>query len=71
MLNGIFWVLRSGAPWRDLPERYGDRLVMRREEDFKRGQIKVETDECFMEWDTNRCLAELRSALLEETLLDE
>jgi transposase len=23
VLNGIFWVLRSGAPWRDLPERYG------------------------------------------------
>lgn len=22
-LNGIFWVLRSGAPWRDLPDRYG------------------------------------------------
>ena len=22
-LNGIFWVLRSGAPWRDLPESYG------------------------------------------------
>jgi transposase len=21
--NGIFWVLRSGAPWRDLPETYG------------------------------------------------
>jgi transposase len=19
-LNGIFWVLKSGAPWRDLPE---------------------------------------------------
>ena len=23
VLNGIFWILRSGAPWRDLPERYG------------------------------------------------
>src|SRR4030095_4373648 len=23
MLNGIFWVLGTGAPWRDLPERYG------------------------------------------------
>ncbi len=23
MLNAMFWVLRSGAPWRDLPERFG------------------------------------------------
>src|SRR5688500_11243128 len=23
ILNGIFWVLRSGAPWRDLPENFG------------------------------------------------
>jgi transposase len=23
LLNGVFWVLRTGAPWRDLPERYG------------------------------------------------
>jgi transposase len=23
MLNGIFWRLNTGAPWRDLPERYG------------------------------------------------
>ena len=21
--NGILWILRTGAPWRDLPERYG------------------------------------------------
>ena len=23
VLNGIFHILRTGAPWRDLPERYG------------------------------------------------
>ena len=23
VLNGILWVLRTGAPWRDLPDRYG------------------------------------------------
>lgn len=23
ILNGILWVLRTGAAWRDLPERYG------------------------------------------------
>ena len=23
MLDGIFWVLRTGASWRDLPERFG------------------------------------------------
>lgn len=27
VLNGFFWVLRSGAPWRDLPERYGPRTT--------------------------------------------
>lgn len=23
LLNGMFWVLNSGAQWRDMPERYG------------------------------------------------
>ncbi len=27
VLNGIFWVLRAGAPWRDLPERYGSDMT--------------------------------------------
>ena len=22
-LNGMMWVLKSGSPWRDMPERYG------------------------------------------------
>ena len=27
VLSGIFRVLRSGAPWRDMPERYGPRTT--------------------------------------------
>lgn len=23
VVNGIIWILRTGAPWRDAPERYG------------------------------------------------
>lgn len=23
LVDGIFWILRTGAPWRDLPARYG------------------------------------------------
>ena len=23
MLNGILWIMRTGAPWEDMPERYG------------------------------------------------
>ena len=23
MINAMVWIVRSGAPWRDLPERYG------------------------------------------------
>ena len=27
VLNGIFWVLHSDAPWRDLPATYGPRTT--------------------------------------------
>ena len=39
VINGISWKLRTGAPWRDLPERYGpwqacyDRFVRWRRDD--------------------------------------
>lgn len=23
-LNAVFWIAKTGAPWRDLPERYGN-----------------------------------------------
>ena len=28
VLNGIFYILRTGAPWRDLPSRYGPRTTV-------------------------------------------
>lgn len=28
VLNGIFWVLRTGAPWEDMPTRYGPRTTV-------------------------------------------
>lgn len=27
-INGILWILRTGAPWDDLPERYGKRSTV-------------------------------------------
>jgi transposase len=27
VLNGIFWILRSGAPWRDLPAAFAHTLL--------------------------------------------
>ncbi len=27
VLRGIFWVLRSGSPWRGLPDRYGPHMT--------------------------------------------
>ena len=29
-INGVFWILRTGAPWRDLPETYGNWKNVRR-----------------------------------------
>lgn len=43
VLNGMFWVLCSGAPWRDLPERYGNwKTVYDR---FRRYRIEGTFDE--------------------------
>src|SRR5712672_2422082 len=30
VLNGIFWRLRTGAPWTDIPERYGPHTYVNR-----------------------------------------
>ena len=59
MLNGMIWILMTGAPWRDLPERYGPwETVYRR----------------FREWDgagvLDRILKRLRWRLDEDGYID-
>ena len=59
VLNGIFWVLCSGAPWRDLPQRYGKwKTVYDR---FRRYRIEGMFD---------KILARLQLQLNEEGLID-
>jgi transposase len=50
VINGILWKVRTGAPWRDLPERYGpwqtcaDRLSRwRRDGTWDRVLVEVQT----------------------------
>lgn len=54
IINGILWILNTGAPWRDLPERYGpwqtvySRFNKWREEGLWKElfqQLQVEADE--------------------------
>lgn len=59
VLNGMFWVLCSGAPWRDLPERYGNwKTVYDR---FRRYRIEGAFD---------KILAKLQLELNAEGLID-
>lgn len=59
VMNGMLWILCSGAPWRDLPERYGKwKTVYDR---FRRYRIEGFFD---------KVLAKLQVQLNEEGLID-
>jgi len=61
ILNAVFWVLRTGAPWRDLPERYGPwQTIYDRFQRWRRGglfdqilqRLQVRLDaEAQIDWD--------------------
>jgi transposase len=51
LVNGILWILRTGAPWRDLPERYGPWGTV-----FK----------CFNRWRVDGTWARIVTSLLDE-----
>ena len=40
VLNGIFWVLRSGAPWRDLPDNFGPNALHSTSRTWKRLRVR-------------------------------
>ena len=59
VLNGMLWVLHTGAPWRDLPERYGPwKTVYDRFRRWARSGL------------FDRLLAELQARLERESRLD-
>src|SRR5580658_3745034 len=51
LLNGMLWILRTGAPWKDLPARYGDDSTCHRR---------------FEMWTRNGTLEAIRRALLQD-----
>jgi transposase len=56
MLNGILWVVRTGAPWGDLPERYG---------------AKSTVYDRFAQWQKSGLFAEILEELGEEADLED
>ena len=51
IVNGILWILHTGAPWRDLPERYGPWETV-----FK----------CFNRWRADGTWVRIATSLLDE-----
>ena len=51
VLNGILWVLRTGAPWQDLPSRYPSRATCHRR---------------FQSWCRDGVMQRIRVALLDD-----
>ena len=55
-INAIFWILRTGCPWRDLPKEYGDwknthrRFIRWRDKGIWEKLLEIFIHEPDMEW---------------------
>lgn len=50
VLNGVLWVLRTGAPWKDLPDRYPPyQTCHRRFQQWQRTGVLRDLPECLAE----------------------
>ena len=63
-INAVFWILRTGAPWRDLPPEYGGwsnthrRFIRWRDKGIWEGRLDVLIDAPDYEWlmiDASHC----------------
>jgi len=51
-VEAVLWILRTGSPWRDLPERFGDwSTAFRRFRDWRESDVFMRI---FMHWRTSR-----------------
>jgi flagellar biosynthesis/type III secretory pathway protein FliH len=50
---------------------YKELLKFRPDDSAQRGRFKIQAEDWFVEWDTQRCLKEMRAALFEETFTDK
>jgi transposase len=52
VLNGVLWTLRPGAPWEDLPGRYGKhQTAHRRFQNWVRSAgLRDHSEQVFMRW---------------------
>ena len=55
-INGVFWILRTGAPWRDLPAEYGQwknvhrRFCRWRDKEIWENILTALVDDAAFEW---------------------
>lgn len=70
-INAVFWILRTGAPWRDLPQAYGDwknthrRFCRWRDKGVWEALLERLIDEPDYEWlmiDASHCKAHAHAA---------
>lgn len=70
-INAVFWILRTGAPWRDLPQAYGDwknthrRFCRWRDKGVWESLLESLIDEPDYEWlmiDASHCKAHAHAA---------
>lgn len=61
-VEGIFWIARTGAPWRDLPERYGKPITV-----YQRFRRWTERGVFQRVFDSLACELDLSTAMVDGT----